>query len=94
MNTPINEQAIETRRAIQHGEEALANIRQSLDNAMREIMRSQERYPDATLEEKARIVNHALSTICAWATVNARLGLAADAQAELFAAAKAQAVLA
>ncbi len=87
MNAPFDDHAFVTRRAVCQGEDALANIKQALDFATREIVRSQERYPDATLEEKARIVNHALSTICTWATVNARLGLAADAQAALYAAA-------
>ena len=88
MTSSIDEQEFETRRAVRHGEEALANIRQALEFALREVARSQERYPSATLEEKARIVNHTLSTACTWATVNARLGLAADAQAALHVAAR------
>jgi hypothetical protein len=88
MTSPIDEQEFETRRAVQHGEEALVNIRQALEFALRDVVRSQERYPSATLDEKARIVNHALSTTCIWVTVNARLGLAADAQAKLHAAAR------
>ena len=32
MTSPIDEQEFETRRAVQHGEEALVNIRQALPN--------------------------------------------------------------
>ena len=85
MNMEFDEHAFNTRRAITQGEEALINIRQALEHAMREIERCQARYQTATLQEKPRIVNHALSTVCTWATVNARIGLAADAQAELHA---------
>ena len=83
MSTDFDEHAFNTRRAITQGEDALINIRQALEHALREIERCQARYQAAPLHEKARVVNHALSTVCTWATVNARIGLAADAQAEL-----------
>ena len=88
MSTDFDEHAFNTRRAITQGEDALTNIRQALEHALREIERCQTRYQSAPLHEKSRVVNHALSTVCTWATVNARIGLAADAQAELHAIAQ------
>ncbi len=88
MSTEFDEHAFNTRRAITQGEDALINIQQALEYALREIERCQARYQAAPLHEKSRVVNHALSTVCTWATVNARIGLAADAQAELHAIAQ------
>lgn len=88
MSIDIDEQAFNTRRAITQGEDALTNIRQALEHALHEIERCQTRYQAAPLHEKPRVLNHALSTACTWAIVNARIGLAADAQAALHAIAK------
>lgn len=83
MSTEFDDHAFNMRRAITHGEDALINIRQALEHALREIERCQARYQAAPLHEKPRVLNHALSTACTWAIVNARIDLAADAQAAL-----------
>ena len=82
MSSEFDEHAFNTRRAITQGEDALTNIKHALEHALREIERCQARYQAAPLLEKSRVLNHALSTACTWAIVNARIGLAADAQAE------------
>jgi hypothetical protein len=91
MSHELNEHTLATRRAVAHGEGALTNIRQALENALRELERCELRYQAATLAEKPGVLNHALTAICPWVTINARLGLAAEAQAALFAIAQQEA---
>ncbi len=80
---------LETRIALRHGENALQCIRESLERAAQEIARYVGQYQEADdLDKKARVLNRAINHVCTSIMGNARIDLAAGAQAELHALAK------
>lgn len=75
---------LDIRIAIERGGESLELIRKALLRGAQEIERYEAQYMDTSdLAELARILNRAIGHACSSILPNARIELAADAQAEL-----------
>lgn len=75
---------LETRIALHHGVNALQCMREALEHAAKEIARYEGQFEEADgLDKKARVLNRAINHLCTSVMNNARIDLAADAQAEL-----------
>lgn len=75
---------LETRIALHHGVNALQCMREALERASQEIARYEGQFAEADdLDKKARVLNRAINFLCTGVMNNARIDLAADAQAEL-----------
>ncbi|MFZ5635832.1 MAG: hypothetical protein ACOY82_04525 [Pseudomonadota bacterium] len=86
MTTDIDPLAFETNIALRNGACALKEMRSALEHAMRKLLEYEEDYDTAVgLLDKARVLNWALAHVCTSVITNARIDLAASAQAELHA---------
>lgn len=86
MTTDIDPLAFETKSALRNGASALKEMRSALEHATRKLQEYEEDYDAARgLLDKARILNWALAHVCTSVITNARIDLAACAQAELHA---------
>ena len=75
---------LETRIALRHGANALQCMREALERAAKEIARYEGQFAEADdLDKKAKALNRAINHLCTSVMNNARIDLAADAQAEL-----------
>ncbi|MFZ5635455.1 MAG: hypothetical protein ACOY82_02600 [Pseudomonadota bacterium] len=84
MNTDTVRPDLETRIALRHGASALAHMREALEAAALAISRYEEQYREAAdLGQNAKVLNWAINHVCTSVLGNARVDLAADAQAEL-----------
>ena len=89
MNTDVDPLAFETHIALRHGACALREMRSALEHAARKLMEYEERYDEMDgLLDKAQVLNWALAHVCTGVMANARIDLAASAQAELHALGK------
>jgi hypothetical protein len=89
MNTTLDQHQLEMRIALRHGASALQQMREAHERAVQEIARYEAHFNDATgLDEKANVLNWALTYVCTSVMPNACVNLVADAQAELRALAK------
>ena len=80
---------LETSIALRHGAQALRCMREALEYAAQEIARYEQQFEKADdLDMKAKTLNWAINYICTSVMNNARIELAAAAQAELHAIAK------
>lgn len=86
MNADTARPDLETRIALRHGASALAHMREALEAAALAISRYEEQYREAAdLGQNAKVLNWAINHICTSIMPNARIDLAAGAQAELHA---------
>ncbi len=75
---------LDTRIAIERGADAISIMRKAMDRAELELERYEAQYAKVSNPaEKARILNRAILHVCSSILPNARIDLAADAQAEL-----------
>ena len=75
---------LETRIALLHGAKALQCMRESLERAAKDIAHCEAQFLEAdNLSRKAKVLNKAIIRMCTGVINNARIDLAADAQAEL-----------
>lgn len=89
MNTNINGLDLETHLALRNGAEALHCMREAIERAAQEIARYEAHFQNADdLDQKAKVLNWAINHVCSSIMGNARIDLAAGAQAELYALAK------
>ena len=89
MNTEINGVDLETHLALRNGAEALQCMREAIERAAQEIARYEAHFQNADgLDQKAKVLNWAINHVCTSIMGNARIDLAAGAQAELHALAK------
>ena len=89
MNTEINQLDLETRFALRNGADALQCMREAIERAAQEIARYEEQFQNADgLDQKAKVLNWAINHVCTSIMGNARIDLAAGAQAGLHALAK------
>ena len=86
MNTDINGLDLETHLALRNGADALQCMREAIERAAQEIARYEVQFQEATdLGQKAKVLNWAINHLCTSIMPNARIDLAAGAQAELHA---------
>ncbi len=86
MNTEINRLDLETHFALRNGAEALQCMRTAIERAAQEIARYEVQFQEAAgFDQKANVLNWAINHICTSIMGNARIDLAAGAQAELHA---------
>ena len=79
---------LETRIALRHGANALQCMREALERAAKDIACCEAQFVETDdLSRKAKVLNRAIIRICTGVINNARIDLAADAQAELSAVA-------
>jgi hypothetical protein len=89
MNTDINGLDLETHLALRNGADALQCMREAIERAAQEIARYEAQFQEsAGLDQKAKVLNWAINHVCTSIMGNARIDLAAGAQAELHALAK------
>jgi dihydroxyacid dehydratase/phosphogluconate dehydratase len=89
MNTDTRHPDLETRIALRHGAHALQYMRESLERAAKDIANCEAQFlASDNLSRKAKILNAAIIRMCTGVINNARIDLAADAQAELHAIAE------
>jgi hypothetical protein len=89
MNTEINPPDLETRFALRNGADALQCMREAIERAAQEIARYEEQFQNAeSLDQQAKVLNWAINHVCTSIMGNARIDLAASAQAELHTLAK------
>ena len=80
---------LNTQNAIRDGEEVLDQMIVVLQRAAREIQRYKDRFQESEkLTEKASVLRWAIDHMSSFVLVNARLGSAASASADLVGAAK------
>lgn len=86
MTIDIDPLAFETQIAVRNGASALREMRSALEHATRKLLQYEEDFDSAAgLLDKARVLNWALAHVCTSVMTNARIDLAASAQAELHA---------
>lgn len=79
---------LDTRIALHHGANALRDMREELERAVKDLARFEAQFLEANdLGRKAKVLNKAIIRMCTGVINNARIDLAADAQAELSVAA-------
>jgi hypothetical protein len=84
MNTDTDHPDLETRIALRLAADALRCMRESLERAANEIEHFEAQFQKVdSLSRKAKILNAAIIRMCTGVINNARIDLAADAQAEL-----------
>jgi hypothetical protein len=89
MNTDTDHPDLDTRIALRLAADALRCMRESLERATKDIENYEAQFLKAdSLGRKAKILNAAIIRICTGVINNARIDLAADAQAELHAIAE------
>jgi hypothetical protein len=89
MNVDINGLDLETHLALRNGADALQCMREAIERAAQEIARYEAHFRNADgLDQKAKVLNWAINHVCTSIMGNARIDLAAGAQAELHALAK------
>jgi hypothetical protein len=77
---------LETRIALRHGADALTHMREAIERAAQELVRYEGQYHETDrLADKAKVLNWAIQHLCTSIMGNARIDLAADAQAQLHA---------
>jgi hypothetical protein len=86
MSTGIHPRDIETHLALRNGAEALQRMREAIERTAQEIARYEVQFQEAAdLGQKAKVLNWAINHLCTSIMPNARIDLAAGAQAELHA---------
>jgi hypothetical protein len=89
MNTDTDQRDLETRIALRLAADALRCMRESLERAAKDIENCEAQFQKVdSLSRKAKILNAAIIRMCTGVINNARIDLAADAQAELHAIAE------
>ena len=89
MNTDINGLDLETHLALRNGADALQYMREAIERAAQEIAHYEAQFQNADgLDQTAKVVNWAINHVCTSIMGNARIDLAAGAQAGLHALAK------
>lgn len=89
MITDIDSNHFETHVALRNGASALREMRLALEYAAQKLAEYEARFEGMEgLLDKAQVLNFALAHVCTGVMPNARIDLAANAQAELYALAK------
>lgn len=89
MTTEIDPNQFEIHVASRNGASALREMRLALEYAAEKLMEYEARYEGMEgLLDKAQVLNCALAHVCTGLMPNARIDLAANAQAELYALGK------
>lgn len=86
MKTTINRRDLEMGLTLRKGAEALQHMREAIERTAQEIARYELQFQEAaSFDEKAKVLNWAINHLCTSILPNARIDLAASAQAELHA---------
>lgn len=89
MNTEIDSNHFETHVALRNRASALREMRLALEYAAQKLVEYEARYEGMEgLLDKAQVLNCAVAHVCTGVMPNARIDLAASAQAELYALGK------
>ena len=89
MTTDIDPRQFENRVASRNGASALREMRLALEYAAQKLLEYEARYEGMEgLLDKAQVLNCAVAYLCTGVMPNARIDLAASAQAELYALGK------